>query len=141
MNIKVAADLVPELGFDKEFRAVMPANYTLDMVVVAFPAYFPTLSALLQATPRETIQAYFLWHAIVALSDMIEAKELLPLKRFQARLEGTREFRGSLTFASSRSTGLARKLTMTTACTRIRTRSVNVIGPAWVMSVICSRGC
>lgn len=69
-------------------KSLVPSNYTSDTIIVSNPAFFGNLSALLDKTPKETIQSYFSWRLTVSRLTSVEAPEVQPYLRFSRKLNG-----------------------------------------------------
>jgi len=78
----------PQLGLDQVLKALVPSNYTVDTMIVAVPPFLGKLSALLDKTPKETIQSFFLWRLIVGRQSSVEGPALQPYIKFNRRLGG-----------------------------------------------------
>lgn len=67
---------------------MVPADYSLDRVIVMAPEYLKELSKLLDQTSEDTIHTYFLWKAIQAYAGYVEADAIEPYRRFSNELQG-----------------------------------------------------
>jgi endothelin-converting enzyme len=76
------------LGLDKVVKALAPANYTTDTMLLAFPEFLGNVSQIVSETPKSTVQSYLIWNLIVTYSSYVEAPEVEPLNRFNNILSG-----------------------------------------------------
>lgn len=86
MSLKDATSLVPQFGLDYVLKSLAPSNYTIDRVIVPLPSYFKNLSTIIDGTPNETLQKYFLWRLIVSRSSIIETPKVKPYIQFSSKL-------------------------------------------------------
>ena len=80
--------LLPEVSFSYLFKHLAPRHYRADRLLINTPAYLKSLSTTLQATSKETLQAYFFWKVIQAYADKIEHSALKPLTQFNNEMKG-----------------------------------------------------
>ena len=78
----------PQLGLDEVLKSLVPSNYTVDTVIVSVPPFFGNISAVLDKTPKETLQSFFLWRLIVSRINSVEGPEVQPYIKFTRRLGG-----------------------------------------------------
>ncbi|KAK0707299.1 endothelin-converting enzyme [Lasiosphaeris hirsuta] len=86
--LRNVTDLLPQLGADKIIAALAPPTYRADKISVPSTQYLANLSTLLSDTPRDTVQAFLLWSAVVAVQGAVTADVLAPYKRLLNRLNG-----------------------------------------------------
>jgi endothelin-converting enzyme len=87
-SISELQQLVPELAFDKILRALAPTGYTAKHVIVSSPSYLQNMSDIVDATPKEIVQAYLVWKTVQAYSSRVEDPVIEPLRQFFNQLEG-----------------------------------------------------
>ncbi|KAK3350253.1 hypothetical protein B0T25DRAFT_262778 [Lasiosphaeria hispida] len=93
ISLKEVIDIVPQLGVDKVIRALAPPTYTPEQIIVPSTQYLANLSALLSETPRDTVQAFLLWTAVVGIQGAVTAPDVLgPYKTLMNKLSGATTF-------------------------------------------------
>lgn len=88
MSPKEADSLVPSLQLSKIIDNLSPADVRADRIIVMAPDYLKQLNKIIADTPRDVIQAYFIWKAIQSYSSFIEADAITPYKQFVNVLQG-----------------------------------------------------
>ncbi|QSZ29633.1 hypothetical protein DSL72_004149 [Monilinia vaccinii-corymbosi] len=88
MSLEEADKLTPQIQLSKIIRSLVPSHVNLDRLIIASPHYMQELSGILNATPKETLQAYFIWKLIRTFYPEIEADELKPYRQFINELQG-----------------------------------------------------
>ncbi|KAG4034700.1 hypothetical protein MFRU_002g00540 [Monilinia fructicola] len=88
MSLKEADKLTPQIQLSKIIHSLVPSDIKLDRLIVASPPYMHALSDILNTTPKETLQAYFIWKLIQTFYPEIEADELKPYRQFINELQG-----------------------------------------------------
>jgi endothelin-converting enzyme len=69
-------------------KKFVPSGVTVKDVIVTSPKYFKELSKVIDDTPDETIQLFFIWKVIQNFASDVEAEALTPYKRFSKELQG-----------------------------------------------------
>lgn len=92
MSPSEADSLAPAVNLSKIINTLSPDGVTADRFIVMAPKYLRKLNDLIDETPRDVIQAYFLWKAIQSYSSFIEADAIRPYKRFSNELQGKVSF-------------------------------------------------
>ncbi|KAJ9360622.1 endothelin-converting enzyme [Paecilomyces variotii] len=87
-TIKQTHSLLPEISFSDIISSLAPEGFQTDRLIVGSPSYMKDLSAILQETPRATIQSFLKWKVIQAFSTDVEDPILQPLREFNNRLQG-----------------------------------------------------
>ena len=80
--------LLPQLSVESVISSLAPHDFRPDRIIVGSPSYLETLSAILEESTAETLQAYFVWKTVQTYAYEIEDKALKPLKRFNNELQG-----------------------------------------------------
>lgn len=80
--------LLPQLSVESVISSLAPHGFLPDRIIVGSPSYLETLSAILEESTVETLQAYFVWKAVQTYAYEVEDKALKPLKRFNNELQG-----------------------------------------------------
>lgn len=88
MPLEQADKLTPEIHLSKIIHSLVPADVRLDRLIVASPQYMHALSDILNTTPKEVIQTYFIWKLIQTFYSEIEADELKQYRQFINELQG-----------------------------------------------------
>lgn len=83
-----ATDLAPQINLSGLISGLAPSDVDVDRVIVMSPSYMTDLAEILSHTSKETLQNYFSWKAVQALSSYIEADAVTPYKRFSNELQG-----------------------------------------------------
>lgn len=78
----------PALGLDSVIKALVPADYTVDTMLLTFPDFLADLSKVLSKTSKSTIQSYLIWSVITAFASSVEAPEVEPITRLSNVLAG-----------------------------------------------------
>lgn len=82
------AKIGPALGLDSVIQALVPADYTVDTMLLTFPDFLADLSKILSNTSKSTIQSYLIWNVITAYASSVEAEEVEPITRLSNVLAG-----------------------------------------------------
>lgn len=81
--------LIPQVGIQKIIKLLAPKDYDSAQITVTVPRYFANMSTLLDATPRTTIENYFIWKVIQGWESSVIAKETFtPYRRLRNKLNG-----------------------------------------------------
>ena len=80
--------LLPQLSVESVISSLAPHDFRPDRIIVGSPSYLETLSAILEESTAETLQAYFVWKTVQTYAYEVEDKALKPLKRFNNELQG-----------------------------------------------------
>jgi endothelin-converting enzyme len=80
--------LVPRIAFDKILRELAPSGHKAKYVIVSSPSYLQNMSKIVDATPKQVVQAFLIWKIIQAYSSRVEDPIIEPLRRFFNRLDG-----------------------------------------------------
>lgn len=67
---------------------LVPENYTIDTMQLAFPEFLGNISQIISETPKSTIQSFLIWNLLTSYSSYVEASEVEPIKRFNSILSG-----------------------------------------------------
>ncbi|ETS84676.1 hypothetical protein PFICI_02701 [Pestalotiopsis fici W106-1] len=87
-KVGTAGKLAPALGYDKVVEKLVPANYTVDTMLLAFPDFLANVSHILSETSKATVQSYLIWNVITAKSSYVQGPEVEPITRFFNVLQG-----------------------------------------------------
>jgi endothelin-converting enzyme len=79
--------LIPEIQV-ADIVTNFTKGYVPSKVIVGSPSYLKSLSKILKAQDRTTLQAYFVWKVIAAWGGSVEDDALTPLLRFRNKLQG-----------------------------------------------------
>lgn len=88
MSLKEADELTPQIHLSKIIHSLAPADVQLDRLIISSPQYMHVLSDILDTTPKEALQTYFIWKLIQTFYPEIEADELKPYRQFINQLQG-----------------------------------------------------
>lgn len=88
MHINEATALAPEIELKALLEAQAPKGTRVERVIVMSPKYLKDLSTILVATPRDVLQAYFVWKAVQSFSSYVEADAVKQYRRFSNELSG-----------------------------------------------------
>ncbi|KAI0395968.1 peptidase family M13 [Xylariaceae sp. FL0594] len=88
VKVSEASTIGPVFGLDQVLAGLVPKNYTLDMMQLAFPEFLGNVSQIVSGTSKSTIQSFFIWNLLVSYSSYVEAAEVEPIRRFKAILAG-----------------------------------------------------
>jgi endothelin-converting enzyme len=86
MNDTIQA--APLLGINYVVENLVPSNYTIDKIIFSFPEYLANVSDIVESTPIDTLQAFFIWQTFQAYQGPINATEVMPYRRFNNILSG-----------------------------------------------------
>ncbi|KAL1982237.1 hypothetical protein VTN96DRAFT_1606 [Rasamsonia emersonii] len=87
-SLEETQSLVPEISFVDIISTLGPKDFKADRLIVGSPSYMKDLSAILNETPREIVQAFLKWKAIQAYYSTIEDPKIAPLREFDNQLAG-----------------------------------------------------
>ncbi|KAI4592639.1 hypothetical protein KJ359_010541 [Pestalotiopsis sp. 9143b] len=87
-KIGKVGELAPALGYDKVVETLVPSNYTVNSLLVAFPEFLANVSQILSETSKATVQSYLIWNVISAHYGHVEGPEVQPISRFFNVLAG-----------------------------------------------------
>ncbi|CAK7264191.1 hypothetical protein SEPCBS57363_000951 [Sporothrix epigloea] len=88
MAIKDTAKLLPHFGFEKSLNHFVPADYTLNMTVTAFPEVLANVSQIVADTPKDVVHNFLYWRLIVHYSSAVLGPEIQPWRQFLNILQG-----------------------------------------------------
>jgi len=88
MSLKEANLLTPQIRLSTIINNLAPSDVETKRLIVLSPNYQKNLSAVLEETPREVLQTYFVWKVIQGYSSVVEADEVKDYKRFLNELQG-----------------------------------------------------
>jgi endothelin-converting enzyme len=83
--------LVPEISTTNYLKAQAPSGYPIDSnrtAIIGDINYYRALSKIIQATPRDTLHAYFKWRLMGAYQMRLHKDFTLPMRQFGNRLSG-----------------------------------------------------
>lgn len=79
--------LLPQIDIGAIIKELAP-GYQPDVVLATSPKYLERLSYVLEGTPIEILQAFLSWKVIQTLGTEVDDLRLMPLKEFDAELQG-----------------------------------------------------
>ncbi|KIH92144.1 endothelin-converting enzyme [Sporothrix brasiliensis 5110] len=88
LSVKDTSKLLPNFGFEKALKELVPTDYTLNMTVTAFPEVLANVSQIVAETPAEVVQNFLYWRLIVYYSSAVLGPEIRPWRQFQNVLQG-----------------------------------------------------
>ena len=88
MSLNDTVALIPQLGLEHFIKTHVPSNYTVDYIITSFPNYLRNVSSILSTTPKEGLQAYFIWTTLATFQGSVIAPEVQTLRRFFRILNG-----------------------------------------------------
>jgi endothelin-converting enzyme len=88
LSFAEAESLLPQLSLNSVVSSLAPQNYSPGRIIVGSPSYLERLSAILEESTAETLQAYFVWKTVQRYAYEIEDEALKPLLRFNNELHG-----------------------------------------------------
>jgi endothelin-converting enzyme len=88
MSLSEADALAPVLGLADIVSALSPAGETPDFVIVASPKYMKAVGDIIDETPSDVVQNYFIWKTIQSFASYVEAEEIKPYRQFSNELAG-----------------------------------------------------
>ncbi|EED19051.1 endothelin-converting enzyme [Talaromyces stipitatus ATCC 10500] len=87
-TLEEAGSLIPQISFGHIVAGLAPDDFKTDRLIIGSPSYLKELSAIIQDTPRDVVQAFFKFKAIQRYYDDIEDPKVAPLREFNNRLAG-----------------------------------------------------
>ncbi|KAF2660421.1 endothelin-converting enzyme [Lophiostoma macrostomum CBS 122681] len=87
-SLEEAGQLTPQLGLPNIIKSLASSDVSIDRVIVMTPQYQKDLAENLLTTSKETLQTYFIWKAVQALSSYVESDVIAPYSRFSNILAG-----------------------------------------------------
>ncbi|CAJ0554865.1 Ff.00g133780.m01.CDS01 [Fusarium sp. VM40] len=87
ISIAETDEQIPELNYKYVIEKLAPKNWTGDITIIG-PVYFNNASQIVSETPTTTLQAYFMWKAIVSISVYIEADLTNAYNSLATRIKG-----------------------------------------------------
>ncbi|CAK7227349.1 hypothetical protein SCUCBS95973_006513 [Sporothrix curviconia] len=88
MSVKDTAQLLPHFGLEKSLQHLVPADYTLNVTVTAFPEVLANVSQIVADTPPEVVHNFLYWRLIVYYSGAVLGPEIRPWRQFLNVLQG-----------------------------------------------------
>ncbi|KAL1885353.1 hypothetical protein Cpir12675_006977 [Ceratocystis pirilliformis] len=88
MSLSDAAQLVPQIDLEGLVRFFEPDGATVEHVVMHHSDYIQALSKILENEPREVLQAYFRWKAIISYADYVQDGVFNDFYRLQSQYVG-----------------------------------------------------
>ncbi|KAL8809939.1 MAG: hypothetical protein Q9200_002994 [Gallowayella weberi] len=80
--------LLPQVSMPYLLSILAPPGFVPSKIIVGSPSYLEALSQQLENVTYETLRAYLVWKTVQAYVDEAEDKALVPLKRFNNKLQG-----------------------------------------------------
>ncbi len=71
MTLDALSDLAPELNISYVVKAMAPAGFNHERIVVNFPTFFPNISRIVSNTSSEVMQAFLIWKAATAMAPYV----------------------------------------------------------------------
>lgn len=87
-SLTQVGDILPQISMPYLLSTLAPSGFVPKKVIVRSPSYLKALSVQLDKAAPETIRAYLVWKTVQAYVDMIEDEAVMPLKRFNNKLQG-----------------------------------------------------
>ncbi|KAL7623935.1 hypothetical protein AAE478_005492 [Parahypoxylon ruwenzoriense] len=88
VKVDDAGKIGPALKLDSVVKSLVPENYTVDSMLLAFPEFLGNISEIISQTSKSTVQSYLAWQVINAYSSYVEGPEVQPIIRFSNALSG-----------------------------------------------------
>ncbi|KAH8198724.1 hypothetical protein TruAng_007088 [Truncatella angustata] len=88
VEVAKAGAIAPELGYDSVITSLVPSNYTVETMLLAFPDFLANVSQIVSKTSKSTIQAYLVWNVIAAYYSDVKGPEVEPISRLFNVLAG-----------------------------------------------------
>ena len=80
--------IIPLVGFHEVVKALAPASYTPDRVMISFPEILKNITREIENTSKETIQTWFVWTMILSRYGDLRSEDVDPIRIFMNQLEG-----------------------------------------------------
>lgn len=87
-SLAEAESLLPQLSLKSVVSSLAPHDYSPDRIIIGSPSYLERLSAILEESTAETLQAYFVWKTVQRYAYEVEDDALKPLLKFDNELQG-----------------------------------------------------
>lgn len=81
--------LSPVIDVEAIIKRFSP-NYIPSRLIVSSPEYIEKVNAIIQDTPRDVVQAYFIWKLVYALSSKVDQGSVTPIVELKDMLQGTK---------------------------------------------------
>ncbi|KAF8421477.1 peptidase family M13 [Tirmania nivea] len=65
-------------------------NYIPSRLIVTSPEYIEKVNVIIQDTPRDVVQAYFIWKLVYGLSSKVDQASVTPIVELKDMLQGTK---------------------------------------------------
>lgn len=88
LSTKETQSLLPEVSFSGIFSKFAPSDFKAGRLIVVSPSYIKSLSAILDETPRETVQMFLKWKIIQKYVAMVEDPKVEALRKLNNKLSG-----------------------------------------------------
>lgn len=81
--------LSPVIDVEAIIKRFSP-NYIPSRLIVTSPEYIEKVNVIIQETPRDVVQAYFIWKLVYALSNKVDQGSVTPIVELKDMLQGTK---------------------------------------------------
>ncbi|KAI1083868.1 hypothetical protein F5B20DRAFT_353684 [Whalleya microplaca] len=88
VKVDEAGKIAPALQLDSVVRALVPKNYTVDSMLLAFPEFLGNVSEIVSQSPKAAVQSYLIWQLVYAYSSYVEGPEVQAIGQFSNALSG-----------------------------------------------------
>jgi endothelin-converting enzyme len=80
--------IAPALGLDYVIKKLVPQDYSVDTLLLAFPEFTANVSRLVAQTPKSTVQSYLIWNTVNTYASYVKGPEVEPVSQFSNTLAG-----------------------------------------------------
>jgi endothelin-converting enzyme len=83
-----AGKIGPAIGLDAVIKGLVPSDYPVETMLLAFPDFLANISQTVAQTSKATVQSYLIWNTITTYQSYVEGPEVEPITRFRNVLAG-----------------------------------------------------
>ncbi|ORY64027.1 peptidase family M13 [Pseudomassariella vexata] len=88
IKVSEARTIAPAIGLDSVIEGLVPSDYNVDSMLLAFPEFLANVSQILTETDKATVQSYLIWKTIDTYADAVQGPEVAPISRFYNVMNG-----------------------------------------------------
>lgn len=87
-SLDQVGDILPQISVPSMLSILAPSGFVPQKVILRSPSYLKALASQLDKATPETLRAYLVWKTVQAYVDTVEDEAVVPLKRFNNKLQG-----------------------------------------------------
>jgi hypothetical protein len=94
MSPNATEEVAPLLGATEIIKAMAPASFTPERMIISFPDILKNISNEMEKTSKEVLQTWNMWQIVMAEVGLLRTEDIDPIRIFMNTLEGRVSFAG-----------------------------------------------